>query len=340
MSVSTREVGKEAGVSQQTASYVLTGRWREKRISETTRDAVLEAARRLNYRPNRIARSLLSGQTYTLGLVIPCITDSFFPVIARAIDDWVDARGYQIMLCNSDLDAGKERREVDLLLERRVDGLILAPARGDGSLEAYRELEAEEIPLVIINDRFEELKTSYVMTDDRAGAYEAVTHLIGLGHERIAYLSGPRIYAPCRDKVEGYRDALRDAGIEADASLVREGSFSQEDGYRLTMDLLRSPSRPTAVFAVCDEAAVGVWQAAVESGLRVPEDVAIVGYGDDLPGAPPVFEVPLTTVRQPTREIGERAAGILIDTIEGRCEGVQEILLPAELVIRSSSSPK
>ncbi len=338
MRVSITDIGKKLGISHQTVSYVLNDRWREKRISEKTKDLVLKTARELNYRPNKIAQSLLSGKTDTLGLIIPCITYSVWPLIARAIEDEANKRGYHLILCHSDDNIAKEIKAINLLREKRVDGLLIAPTRDPenrDNIEVYQQLQREKISLVFINEYFKEIETSYVITDDKAGAYQAVEHLIKLGHRRISYISGPLMYLTCQNRLKGYKEALSDSDIDFNPVLVKESGFSEKDGYRSMKELLQSDVKPTALFAM-DPIIVGVWQAIIENGLRVPDDIAIVGYGGDIMKEAPMPLAPLTTMKQPAREIGKIGARILIDEIEKKTKTNQKIILPAKLIIRTS----
>ncbi len=333
-----KEIAKRARLSTSTVSLALRD---SPRVTGKTREKVLSIAAELNYKRNLLGRIFSLQKTDTLGLVIPCIMHSFWPIVARAVEGEANKRGYHLIFCHSDNKIAKEVSEVNLLRERRVDGLIIAPTRDavkKDNIEIYQDLQREKSPVVLINEYFKEVETSYVITDDRSGAYKAVTYLGKLGHQRIGYISGPLMFLSCQNRLKGYQEALTYHNIDFNPEWVKEGGFYEEDGYKALKEFLQADKRPTAIFAVCDEVALGAWRALNESGLKVPEDMAVIGYGDEINrGSMPMFETLLTTVRQPAAEIGKRAARILIDEVEGKSKGRQKIILPTELIIGKSS---
>jgi len=340
MTVTIKEIAKKAGVSNATVSDVLNDRWRERRISQKTRDRVYQMAQELNYRRNIIASSLVRQQTKVLGLVIPCVTFSFFPDIARAVEDTAREGGYHVLLCHSDDSVEREHKEIELLREHQVAGLIITPAhdRGNEGVDIFLQLQKDKVPFVLIDKFIEGLDGNFVGVDDRAGAYEAVTHLIKLGHKRIAYISGSKNASTNKGRLRGYQEALRDNNFTLEPELTAGDGWLEEDGYKAGRTLLEldPEKRPTAIFAITDLCAFGALQAIKEKGLRVPEDVSIVGFCDVK--AASIATVSLTTVRQPTREIGKQAVQILLEEIENGTGDirVKKVILKPELVIRKS----
>lgn len=339
MSVTMKDIGKKVGVSRQTVSDVLNSKWREKRISEATRRKIYATARQLNYRRNNIARSLVLKKTNILGLLIPCVTHSFWPQLARSVEDTARKNGYHVLLCHMDDDCQREREEINLLREHRVAGLIVAPAFDRQDVDIYLELQNDKINFVLVDQCLNGLECNFVGTDDRAGAYEAVTHLIKLGHRHIAHIRGAQSASTAQGRLQGYQEALADNNIAFDPKLVEGNGFQREEGYKATESLLRLNRRPTAIFAVTDMAAIGAIQALKERGLKVPEDAAVVGFADN--EAASIVEPPLTTVRQPIREMGRAAVRIILGKTEGkkmeeRGINTQKIILKPTLVIRKS----
>jgi LacI family transcriptional regulator len=340
MAVTIKEIAKKTGVSHATVSDVLNDRWRERRISQKTRDRVSQMAEELNYRRNIIASSLVRQQTKVLGLLIPCVTFSFWPDIARAVEDRAREDGYHVLLCYSDDSVEREHKEIELLREYQVAGLIITPAhdRGNEGIDTFLQLQKDKVPFVLIDKFIEGLDGNFVGVDDRAGAYEAVSHLIGLGHKRIAYISGAKNASTNKGRLQGYEEALRDHNLTLEPELTAGNGWFEEDGYEAGRTLLELglDKRPTAIFSVTDLCAFGALQAVKEKGLRVPEDVAMVGFCDVK--AASIATVSLTTVRQPIREIGKQAVQIILEEIENRTSDIRikKVILKPELVIRKS----
>ncbi len=336
MAITIEEIAEKVGVSHATVSNVLNDNWQARGITEETKERVLAAAERFNYRRNIIARSLVRQQTNVLGLLIPCVTFSFFPDIARAVEDTAREHGYHVLLCHSDDSMEREREEIELLREHKVAGLIITPAhdRGDVDIDILLQLKEDKVPFVLIDKKIDSLECNFVGTDDIKGAYEAVTHLIKLGHKRIAYIMGEKNASTNKDRLQGYIDALRDNGLIYAPELIVGDGFIEEYGYRAAKELLGLDEKPTAIFTITDMAAIGALQAITEMGLKVPEDIALVGFCDNKGSS--TLSVPLTTVRQPAREIGRQAAQILLEEIENEISEPKKIVLKPELIVRKS----
>jgi LacI family transcriptional regulator len=300
---------------------------------------VLRAARELDYYPTAAARSLASGKTQRIGMIMGegearLSADAFWPGFLSGVTAAVRQRGYRLLLQMAE-DVTSHEAYVSLIREKQVDGLILSGPRNDDPL--LPKLAEENFPLVL-HGYLPDVPFPCVDVDNEASAREAVKHLIGLGHQRIGFISNaPLWYAGANDRLLGYRHALADSGIDYDPTYMRTANFLPETGYRAMESLLALPRPPTAVFAAGDVIAMGALSAVHAAGLRVPEDVALIGFDDLFMAA--YVRPPLTTVRVPTYGLGWTAAQMLVATIEGDPE-VASVTLEAELVIRESCGAK
>ena len=326
--VTLRDVAREAEVSIKTVSRVVN---EEAVVSPATAERVSEVAERLGYRPNEVARSLKGKASRTIGLIIADISNPFFADVCRAVERVARRRGYSVVLCASAEDVAAEREYVGILASRRVDGLLLVPAPdGQGYLE---EEQDAGLPIVALDRPADGVTTDTVMVENRAAARGATEHLIGRRHTRIAFVGDAEGIYTARERLEGYKDALKARDLEP---IYRLGAGSVASAVRAATDLLSLPERPTAFFAGNSLMTAGVLRAIERFGLRVPEDAAFVGFDDfELLS---VLRPNLTLVSQPTRELGRRAAELLFDRIDGK--GPPEprrLVLPTELVVRGSS---
>lgn len=334
----SHEVAKLAGVSRTTVSFVLNDVPGVK-ISEETRQRVLAAARELNYYPTAAARSLASGKTHRIGLVIGegaerLAADAFLPTFLQGVTASARQRGYLLMVQLAE-DMASHEAYVRLIREQQIDGLILSGPRSDDPL--VPQLAEEQFPL-ILHGRLDEYDLPTVDVDNRAGAYQAVTHLIWLGHERIGFISNaPLSYSGAQDRFTGYRQALAEHDLPLDDDLIRIAAFSPEAGAASMSELLALSEPPTAVFAASDVVAIGAMSAIHRGGLTIPDDVAVVGF-DDIFMAAHTYPT-LTTVRVSSYGLGWTAAEVLIACIEGE-EEVSSMTLETELIIRESCGGK
>jgi LacI family transcriptional regulator len=302
-------------------------------ISPETRARILEAAQRMNYRPNQFARALTTNRSYLLGVVVPDLMHSYFAEICRGIESVAKPLGYQNLICSTDEDAASEEDEIEALLPR-TDGLIVASSALPTETKFYRRLTRERAKLVLIDRQLEGLKCPMVTTDDVKVGLLATNHLIGLGHRRVGHLKGTAA-STAQMRFEGYKKALLKNRIPFDASLVRECGFTEEDGYRSMKEWLATNHAPSAIFAANDPAAIGAMTAINEGGLRIPDDVAIVGGGNIHYGD--MLRVPLTTVAWSTSEMGQNAARLLVAMVEGKKRPKEaHIIVEPELVVRES----
>ena len=327
-----KHVAARAGVSFTTVSHVLNG---TRRVSDSARRRVEQAIAELDYAPSAIARALKRSETRMLGVVVPNITNPFFAELTRGIEDFCERSDYSVFLCDGDDDVARQSRSLQTLIERRVDGLLLAAPAGDTKALAQR-LAAARVPTVVIDRADPTIAADVLRLDHHGGAHLAVEHLVSLGHRRIACLSGPAKFAISRARAAGWRDALADAGIAIREDWLLEGDFSAATGHELTRRLL-ARGDITAIFASNDLLAMGALRAAAELGIAVPQRLSVIGFdGIDL-GA---YTYPaLTTVGFPIRAMGEMAAQILIERIAGSSSAARDVIVPPRLMSRESTGP-
>ena len=325
-----REVAESAGVSYATVSHVINN---TRLVSPETRERVLAAMDALNYRPNALARSLRQGKTNTLGLVLPDSANPFFAEISRSIEDEAFKKGYSVFLCNTELDTQRELFYVDVLSKKQVDGIVFVAA-GDQA-DSLEFLVGRNMPVVMIDREVPSVEVDAVLTDNQLGGYLATRHLLELGHQRIACISGPSSITPSAERMIGYRKALEEAGLPYDEKLILRGDYHAQSGMEITHSILKMNPRPTAIFALNDLMALGALRAAAEDGCTVPGDLAVVGY-DDLEIAR-FTNPPLTTIAQPKKEIGVKAIELLVDRISRKDRSPSRLVLPPELIVRRST---
>jgi LacI family transcriptional regulator len=325
------EVAELAGVSISTVSHVIN---ETRPVGDELRQRVLEAMDTLDYRPNRLARSLRMGETHTIGVIVPDSSNPFFAEVARGIEDASFAQGYSVILCNSDGDLEKELLYTNVLASKQVDGILFVAA--GVSTEHIRGLQEEEVPVVVVDREIPDVSVDEVLTDNVRGGEMATRHLIDLGHRRIGCITGPSDLTPSADRFVGYCRALQEAGLSVDEEIVVRGDFQYEGGYQRAQQLLNVDDPPTAMFACNDLMAVGVIRAAREMERRVPADLSVVGF-DDVSLAS--FTSPaLTTVAQPKYEIGVLATKLLLDRMEDQDKPPRHRLLETILVVRRSTA--
>jgi LacI family transcriptional regulator len=330
--VTIRDVAQKAGVSTTTVSHVIN---QSRFVSPAASRRVRRAMKVLNYQPNAVARSLRRKDTHTLGLVLPDSSNPFFAEVARGIEDFAFAQNYTVLFGSSDGDLKKESAYLRVFVEKQVDGIIFVAA-GESAGHLRQLLEAK-LPLVVVDREFKNVVADYVVADNRSGGFQATEHLIQLGHRVIACIAGPSTVTPSAERVTGYRDALKAHAIAFASDLVQRGDFSATSGFNAAQLFLASPDkRPTAIFACNDLMALGALGAIYKAGLRVPDDVSLVGY-DDIALAS-YSSPPLTTIQQPKSEMGRLAAQILLERIKSE-KGAkpQRHLLPTTLIVRQST---
>ena len=300
------DVAARAGVSVATVSRALSGEGRL--VSAPVLERVQVAARELGYHPNNLARNMRSGTSRIFGLVISDVSNPFFTAVARGAEDVAQRHGYSLVLSNTDENAEREAAILDVLIADRVAGIMIATTNENG--EVLRRSLAMGTALVALDRRIHGLPTDSVAVDNESAAHEAVTHLIRLGHRRIAIVGGPADAHTARERLRGYERAHRDALLSIDPELVTAGTFRESAGLTLTRQLLGLSAPPTAIFSVNNLTTIGVLRALREAGAAIPGDVSVVGF-DDIPTAE-LLDPPLTVIRQPTYRMGAQAVELLM----------------------------
>ncbi len=304
---SISDVARESGVSVFTVSAVVNNKAHVGKRSARARGS---AIRKLNYRPNLIARSLSKQKTQTIGMIVPDIANPFFPMVVRGAEDAAQKQGYNLLLCNSDDTLEKEERAIELLLSKRVDGILLTKAAGDFSPSLRQMIKEVSIPFVLVMRTYPQLTKDAVISDDYQGAYEAVCHLARSGRRRIGLISGPLKVSNAKERWRGFRDALEKTGLPFDPELVVEGDYRIESGFRAGHALLSH--RPDGIYVANHLMTVGFLKAVEEMGLSCPDDFGLVSF-DDYPWLG-VFRPRLTTVELPKHQLGSEAAELADST--------------------------
>ena len=323
------DVARESKVSVFTVSAVVN---QKSHVGKKLRDRVEEAIRKLNYRPNLIARSLAKQRTLTIGMIVPDIANPFFPMVVRGAEDAARKHGYNLLLCNSDDNLDQEEKQIELLLSKRVDGILLTKAAGDFRPALRQMIKEVDIPFVLVMRTYSKLTKDAVISDDYQGAHDAVSHLARAGCKRIGLVSGPLKVSNALARWRGFRDALESQGLQFEKELIVEGDYRIDSGFRAGNALLSH--RPDGVYVANHLMTIGLLRAAEEMGLSCPRDFRLVSF-DDYPWLG-VFHPKLTTVELPKHQVGSEAAELLIERITGSSEkgGVRK--LQPELRIRES----
>ncbi len=321
-----------AGVSTATVSMVLNNK--DEHISSTTRQRILEIAKTYNYVPNTMARSLVTRKTKTIGLVIPDIANPFFPEIARGAEDKANEEGYNIIFCNTDDDIEKEQRYINMLSEKMVDGIIFT-ASSDHNYW-LNKLQQQAIPIVLLDrDIPQQGRVGRIVVNNQQGAYEGTKYLIEKGYRKIAMINGNTANETAKSRLEGYRRAMTEFGLEIDENKVLTGSFKREWGYGAAIWLLNQEIDFDAVFCGNDLIAIGLVKALKDAGKKIPQDVAVLGF-DDIYMAR-LVEPELSTILQPKYDMGYQASALLIDMIEGRAPLDKLVVFDTKLIVRKST---
>lgn len=332
--ITIKDVALAANVSITTVSHVINN---TRFVDPSTRERVVQAMEKLGYHPNFLARSLRKGFSKTIGLIVPDAANLFFAEVARKIEDYGYQQGYSVILGNSDNNPEKEAHYITTLLAKRVDGVIFISSGGEAR-ELSRFVEAQ-VP-VVVADRDVPLELAdIVLIDNEQAGYDATRHLISLGYQRIACITGPSNLSPSMQRQEGFYRAMREAGLAANPEQITAADFQFAGGEQAMKHLLKSAPRPDAVFAFNDMMAIGAMSVVRKAGLSTPGDVAIVGF-DDIELALAVTPS-LTTIAQPIDEIARQATTLLIQRMVGNRKAEnQRVILPAALIVRESTGRK
>lgn len=330
MSITIRDVAAAAGVSVATVSRVANGATNAYPVRPKTRERVLEAIAALGYRPNDNARGLLSKKSGLIGLVVPDISNTYYPEVSRGIEDVANGHGYKLMFCSTDRLIDRASAYIEALLLKRVDGLVIVGGGDEIQLTAAT-VATYDTKVVFIGRPSASFST--VRIDNIGAARDATGHLLGLGHSRIGFISAATSSNTVPERRRGYREALEAQGIKFDSDLAVNGGFTEAGGYSAARRLLELEHRPSAIFAANDRMALGAMAAVSDLGLRVPEDVAIVGF-DDVPMSG-YLRPSLTTVSVSAQELGARAMEVLLKDINGR-PALRRVRVKTRLVVRDS----
>jgi LacI family transcriptional regulator len=327
-----KDIARRLDVSISTVSAALQNR---EDISQTTRQRVLAVAEELGYQPDSIARSLVTRRSNVLGVVVPDLSRSFFSELMKGVDSVSSEEGYSLLVCNTGESAEKEDRILRMLKSRRVDGLLIASAHSARTRDWKRAFANLAVPAVFVDRRFPRLP--FVGGDDEAIGLQATNHLAAQGYRRIAHISGPHSVATAIGRRKGYLKALRKLSFGPAPELIVESNYHEESGgYEAMQKLFDLPLPPEAVFAASDPIAIGAMQAALDRGLRIPEQFGIIGVGGHHYGR--YLRVPLSTVEQQRLRIGQDATRMLLDFINGRSPArPRQILVEPQLLVRASS---
>ncbi len=329
--VTMRQIAERAEVSIGTVSHVVND---TAKVRERLRQRVLDAIRSLGYQPSQLARGLRRNQTNIVVMIIPDITNPFFPAVVRGVEDVAYKHSFRLVLCNTDNDPGKETYYLNELRSYRPAGWLVIPAADSEMTAQLRSAAASGTPVVCIDRQPPGWKGDVVLVANEDGAHCATQHLLRMGHRQLAVITGPLHLTNAVERLNGFKRALAEAKVQIEPEYIQEARFNRQSGYQAATRLLRMLPRPTAIFACNDLMAMGVLHAARELGLHCPEDISIVGF-DDLDFAE--FTAPaLTSVHQPGYQLGTTAARLLVGRIDGSEEAVQKIALPSELKIRQS----
>lgn len=328
----SEDVAQLARVSRATVSNFLNG---SKYVSPELAERVQLAIHQLNYRPHGIARSLAARKTYSIGLLVPRISSSFYPPIVSAVEGAVGKAGYSIILGESCENASTEEKMLRVLAEKRVDGIVWVPTSAR-NLPFAHSLSGSGFPVVIVDRRLNTNRLDTVVSDNRGAGRSGTRYLLSLGYRRVLIFSFSQNHAPARERLRGYDEAMRESGIEADDSLVCiVGTPEYGDASKKLASTLRRANRPEAIFACSDVLTFVAVQECRRAGLSVPEDIAILGFDDSPWGA--FVDPPLTVMTQDTRNLGALAAKILLDRLAKQKEGHRQLFeLPVTLVKRAS----
>jgi LacI family transcriptional regulator len=327
--VTIKTVAAEAGVSTATVSRALTG---SNAVGKKAQERVFKAIRKLDYHPNRLARGLRAGQRKVIGVIIPDLQNPFLTGVVHGIESVLYKAGYTLVLGHSDGLAERELAHIAILREEGAAGLIMVPDNGSGA--NYESLTSWNIPVVAVDRIPKGIKVDLVSTNHREGAREAINHLISHGYKDIALINGPHSFSVGQERFMGYQEAIKSAGIHLRDAFVIQSDFRQAGGHKAMKHLLNLSRPPRAVMVGNNLMTLGALQAIHESGIRVPEEIAIVGF-DDMPWASSL-RPPLTAVAQPVEELGQAAANMLLERLNNPNQLVRQIILPPHLVVRTS----
>jgi len=327
--ITLKKVAEKAGVSVNTASRAINNK---PDINEETKKRVLKVAQKLGYVRNATAIALRTRKTGTIGVVIADNRNPFYAEVLNGMEEAAREKNYHIILANTQRDYKKEEEAINLLLAKRVDGLLITPVQ-DRDDDIKNLIEAN-IPFVVVGRDFEDIEVDAIYNDEVKGGFLATEYLIKKGHKRIALINGFLYKSPAKGRLEGYKKALNKYRISLDESLISSGDINIEDGYERTKKMLEKNLDFTAIFAYNDMMAFGAIQAIKEKGLRIPEDIGLVGY-DDIPFSSLISPL-LTTIRLKKQDLGVESVKLLLSRINGKRKKIKKMMLDVELITRGT----
>jgi len=334
MSIRLIDIAKKTGFSVSTVSRVLHSKSDKYKISKETKRCIQAAAKELGYRPNILARSLKLKKTHNIGLIVPDVANPFFATLVKSIGKEVRESDYSLILSDSDENISIERDSIHLLLEKRVEGLIIASVGIDDS--HLKNLKISKTPVVIVDRYFDELIFDTVCVNNYKGAYLGTQYLIREGHRRIAFIQGLQGTSTNDERLQGYKSALKEANVPVDDKYIVGDDFRSLNGYLQTKTLLNLDQAPTAIFTAGDLIALGAFQAIKEENLHIPDDISIATFDD--PSFASHLSPPLTAIRQPIKEMGIIAVKLVLEKIENFNRDAKKVILEPQLVVRNSVS--
>lgn len=329
-----KDIALELGISISTVSRALRG---QPDVNAQTRQSVLQLSEKLDYQPNTAALSLLKKQTSTIGVLVPNL-DYFFSTAIKGIDEAALEAGYTVMVCQSNESYGKEIINTKRLFESRVDGFIISVSSDTKIVDHFKRLQSKGIPVVFFDRDVNDIKAPKVLLKNFEGGYLATKHLIDNEYFKIAFLGGPEKMSISNQRLEGYKSALKEAGIKFNSKFVENGDFNQHYAYVNTEELLRAKRKPDAIFAMSDRLALGAMQAIKKYGLKMPEDIGLIGFNNE-----PITSLvspSISTIDQPAFEMGKQAARLFIQIINNSGKIPTDVILNPRLIVRESSNRK
>ncbi|PKQ65071.1 LacI family transcriptional regulator [Labilibaculum filiforme] len=332
--VTIKDIAEKLSISVSTVSRALKN---NPEISLTTREAVQKLAKELKYQPNPLAVALKTQKSNTIGVVVPQIVSSFYATVVKGIEQVADEHNYQVFVSSSNEKIEKEEKNVNGFLNMRMDGIILSLTRATTTYDHIHKIQDLGVPMVLFDRTSKELEVSKVVADDASAAHTAVTHLINGGAKRVAFMTGPEFMLFGTNRLRGYKKALEDNKIPLDETLISRCDFTVEDAKSLALGLLSRSNRPDAIFAINDDMAIGAIAAAKELGLRIPEDLAVVGFSNSRRSR--YMEPSVSTMDQNPKEVGREAARLLFEQMEKtpNAKAIKEVVVHADLIVRTSS---
>lgn len=330
-----RDIALKLNISISTVSRALRGMVD---VSPETKERVIEMAQQLNYEPNLVAQSLRRNKTTTLGIIVPDVEVHFFSAIVSGIQEVASQDHYNVLFCQSNESYETELSNLRTLLASRVDGLLISLSRETTQIEHLLKVQQKKTPLVLFDRVSDEIETSKVVVNDKEGAYKAVKHLIDTGCKRIAYLGGSKGLNISNKRMEGYKAALREANLPIDEALIKHCDNLKEDAPKFTKELLDLDAPPDALFCINDPVALKAMKVIKQSGLKIPEDISIIGFTDDPISA--LIDPSLTTVSQPSHQMGMLAAQLCLDQIKQEDFSFKTITLDTQLILRNTTREK